>query len=74
MRLIITLVCRVLVACGGGPSSPTVPSPVSPPTQTTWTLTGQIINSLTQAVVGGARLMDTATDDAGLFAATGSGS
>ena len=57
------------------PASPVGPDPVTPPPSAaeTWTLTGQVIDALTQQPIGGVELLNTQTNSAGLFEVTGSG-
>src|SRR5262245_64907175 len=75
-RLILTVaIALVCASCQKSKSpSPTGPDP-APPTSSNerWTLTGQVIDALTQLPIAGAQLLDTRTDSAGLFEATGSG-
>jgi matrixin len=76
-RLILTVaIALVCASCQKSKSpSPTGPDPVTPPPSSNerWTLTGQVIDALTQQPIGGAQLLNTQTDSAGLFEATGSG-
>ena len=76
-RLILTLaIALVCASCQKSKSpSPTGPDPAGPPISSSerWTLTGQVIDALTQQPIAGAQLLDTRTDSAGLFEANGSG-
>jgi hypothetical protein len=77
MRLLLIALVLMSAACKRAePASPVQPDPVAPPPQAateTWTLTGQVIDALSQQPIGGAQLLDTQTNAAGLFEASGTG-
>jgi hypothetical protein len=75
-RLILLFVVAVIgVSCQKSkPASPIQPDPPAPTPQTeTWTLSGQVIDALTQRPIAGVQLLNTQTDSAGLFEVTGTG-
>jgi hypothetical protein len=76
-RLILTFtIAAICASCQRSKSpSPVGPDPVTPPPSAgeTWTLTGQVIDALTQQPVGGAHLLNTQTNASGLFEVTGTG-
>ncbi len=76
MRRLTFVLLLACAACKPSePASPVQPDTVAPPPAETetWTLTGQVIDALTQQPVPGAQLMDTQTNPAGLFEANGTG-
>jgi hypothetical protein len=76
MRLLILVLVAACAACQTSkPATPTGPSsPDAPgPQHETWTLTGQVIDALTQQAVAGAKVLDTETNAAGVFEVTGTG-
>jgi len=76
MRYLILAVAIICAGCNRSkPASPVQPDTVTPPVQSEkWTLTGQVINALTQQAVGGVQVLDTQTDGAGRFEVSGTGS
>jgi hypothetical protein len=76
MRTLIVLLLLTCAACKRSePASPIQPDSLAPPAASdTWTLTGQVLDALTQQPISGAQLLDTRTDASGLFEAKGSGS
>ena len=76
-RLFLTFAFAVLCAScqKSKAASPVGPDPVTPPPSSNerWTLTGQVIDALTQQPVGGAELLNTHTDSSGQFEVNGTG-
>jgi hypothetical protein len=77
MRRIIFPVAIALICAScqkSAPASPTQPDTTTPPRPSeTWSLTGQVIDALTQQPISGAELLDTQTNSAGLFEVNGTG-
>jgi hypothetical protein len=77
MRRLIFFVAIALICAScqkSKPASPIQPDTVAPPQPSeTWSLTGQVVDALTQQPVSGAELLNTHTDSAGLFEVSGTG-
>jgi hypothetical protein len=77
MKRLILLCAVICASCNRAtPASPVQPEPLTPsaPSTETWSLTGQVIDALTQQPIAGVKLLDTQTNSAGLFEAIGTGS
>jgi hypothetical protein len=76
-RLILTFSLALLCAAcqKSNPANPVQPDPVTPPPSAneTWTLTGQVIDALTEQPIAGVELMNTRTNASGLFEVNGTG-
>lgn len=77
MKLLMLVLAVLCASCnrskGASPVQPETVAPPPPPATESWTLTGQVIDALTQAPVSGVQLLNTQTDGAGLFGVSGTG-
>jgi len=74
-RLILLLVIGTAFASCQKSKSPVQPDTVTPPPSAseTWSLTGQVVNAITQQAVAGVQLLNTQTNTSGIFELNGSG-
>ena len=75
MRWLILVVALSSAACQRSkPTSPTAPDTNTPaPQAETWTLSGQVVDALTQQAISGVQLLNTLTDSTGVFQVSGTG-
>ncbi len=77
MKLLILALAVLCASCNrsksGSPVQPETVTPPPAPATESWTLTGQVIDALTQQPIGGVQLLNTQTDAAGLFGVSGTG-
>jgi len=76
MRWLILVVALSSAACQrsqpAGPTQPDTNKPGAPQAET-WTLSGQVVDALTQQAISGVQLLNTLTDSTGVFQVSGTG-